>query len=348
MDTWSPSALPGGVTSLLRSIVNSLPVVVFAFDARGEILLAEGSALRLLRSSPGASVGESIFDAFAGEPETIEHIRRALEGREHVAEIVLDRNGRPYRVWYTPWLDASGQVSVVTGLALDITAEVRGQRRAAGALHDRQWEEEQRRLQLWNTLDATIGALAAAVEYRDPYTAGHQRRVAELSRALALELGLGIEETQGIYIAASIHDIGKIAVPAELLTRPGPLTPAELELVKQHAQIGADIIAAVPFPWPVRDMILQHHERLNGSGYPNGLSGEEVLMGARIIGVADVVEAFSSRRPYRAARGLAEALNYIQASHALFDRDVVSCCVALFKQRRFRFTRIPASRQASA
>ena len=344
VDALALAVLPDGAASLLQSIMNSLPVVVFAYDSSGLVLLAEGSALQAMQSGSGASVGRSIFEVFEGEAETLDHIRRALAGEEHVAEISLTRNGRPYRVFYTPWLDEGGRVSVVTGLALDVAGEVHEKRRAAAAL----WESERRvqrleelsRRQLWDTLDATIAALAAALESRDPYTAGHQRRVAHLARAIALEMGLGVEEALGIYVASSIHDVGKIAVPAELLTRPDALSDIEMAIVRHHVEAGAEIVAPVPFPWPVREMILQHHERIDGSGYPAGLPGDDLLVGSRIIGVADTVEAMASRRPYRAPRGLHDALAHIEAaSGVLFDSGVVRCCLRLFGERGFRFPR---------
>ena len=158
------------------------------------------------------------------------------------------------------------------------------------------------------SLEAAVRAIATAAELRDPYTAGHQHHVAELSSAIAVRLGIDPELVAGIGIAASIHDIGKLIVPAEILSKPGRLTDIEYELVKAHAQAGHDIVAGIDFPWPVAEMILQHHERLDGSGYPRGLRGDEISIGARIIAVADTVEAMSSHRPYRPGLGTEAAL----------------------------------------
>jgi HD-GYP domain-containing protein (c-di-GMP phosphodiesterase class II) len=174
---------------------------------------------------------------------------------------------------------------------------------------------------------------------RDPYTAGHQRRVAELARAIAVEMGLNSSEVRGIYTAASIHDIGKLAVPSELLSKPGRLTPIEFELIKGHAQAGFDIVSGIDFPWPVGEAILKHHERLDGSGYPDGLMGDEIPLGVRILSVADVVEAMHARRPYREGLGIDAALEEIDLEKGiLFDADVVEVCVRLFRDLEFEFS----------
>lgn len=181
--------------------------------------------------------------------------------------------------------------------------------------------------------------VAAAAEARDPYTAGHQQRVAELSVAIAHELGVDQIDFDGIRMAARIHDIGKLSTPSEILTKPGAPRPSEIALVREHAQAGYDIIRGIVFPWPVADMILQHRERLDGTGYPNGLHGDEILLGARIIAVADVVEAMSSHRAYRPSKGLDAALAMIDEDQGRqFDPEVVAVCVRIFRGGRFMFT----------
>ncbi len=185
-------------------------------------------------------------------------------------------------------------------------------------------------------LDALVHTIAATVEVRDPYTAGHQTRVAYLATAIAREMALDDADVQGICTAAGIHDIGKIGVPAEILSKPGKLSAPEFEIIKQHPQQGHDIVAGIAFPWPVAQMILQHHERLDGSGYPARLSSEQILPGARIIAVADVVEAMSSHRPYRPAKGIGLALDEIgdQRGRQL-DAGAVDACVRLFREQAF-------------
>ena len=182
-------------------------------------------------------------------------------------------------------------------------------------------------------LERTIEALATTIELRDPYTAGHQRRVAELARAIAREMGLPEERVQGIYVGALVHDLGKIAVPAEILSKPGRLSEAEFNLIRQHPRVGYEILKPVPFPWPVAQMVLQHHERLDGSGYPQGLKGDDISLEARILAVADVVEAMSSHRPYRPALGRRRAMEELLRERGrLYDPEVVRACLTVLRK----------------
>jgi response regulator RpfG family c-di-GMP phosphodiesterase len=199
----------------------------------------------------------------------------------------------------------------------------------------RQNEEELKKTltQLCSSLEATIQALALTAEARDPYTAGHQRRVSDLSRAIAQKMGLPRDQVDGVRMAGSIHDLGKIYVPSEILNKPGKLRPNEFELVKSHPEVGYEILKTITFPWPVAEIELQHHERLDGSGYPKGLKGDEILLEARIVAVADVVESMSSHRPYRPALSIEKALEEIEAGRGtLFDERVVDACRLLFHE----------------
>jgi PAS domain S-box-containing protein/putative nucleotidyltransferase with HDIG domain len=185
---------------------------------------------------------------------------------------------------------------------------------------------------------ATIQAMAQTVEVRDPYTAGHQKRVADLARAIATTMGLQAGQIDGIRMAGAIHDIGKISVPAEILSKPGLLSPIEFSLIKTHPQVGYEILKDIEFPWNIAHIVLQHHERLDGSGYPNSLSGEQILLEARIIAVADVVEAMASHRPYRPTLGMDKALDEISTNKGrIYDRGVVDACLRLFAEQRFSF-----------
>jgi putative nucleotidyltransferase with HDIG domain len=187
-------------------------------------------------------------------------------------------------------------------------------------------------------LGGTIQTLAIASETRDPYTAGHQKRVADLSRAIATEMGLDSNRTDGIRMAGVIHDLGKMAIPAEILSKPSKLSAIEYNLIKTHPRAGYDILKDVEFPWPIAQIVLQHHERLDGSGYPAGLKGEEILMEARIIAVADVVEAIASYRPYRPALGMEKALGEITQNKGIFyDPAVVDACLRLFSEKGYKF-----------
>jgi putative two-component system response regulator len=187
-------------------------------------------------------------------------------------------------------------------------------------------------------LNASIHSMARMVEIRDPYTAGHQLRVAQLACAIGEKLGLAPTTIEGIRIAGLLHDVGKIRIPVTILSRSGDLLDAEYEMLKIHPQVGYDIIKDIPFPWPVAQMVLQHHECLDGSGYPQGLKGDEILPEAKILAVADVTEAHSSFRPYRPARGIETALEAIvELKGKCYDADAVEACVALFLNEGFTF-----------
>ena len=187
-------------------------------------------------------------------------------------------------------------------------------------------------------LEDALRAISRTIEMRDPYTAGHQRRVADLALALARELGLSNDECHGIYLAAIVHDIGKINVPAEILVKPGRLNEMEYTLVKNHVTASYEILKDIKFPWPVADIVHQHHERLDGSGYPLGLKNGDILFGGRILAVADVVEAMSSHRPYRPGLGVEVALNEIEKGRGvLYDAAVADACLKLFREGRFQF-----------
>lgn len=189
-----------------------------------------------------------------------------------------------------------------------------------------------------SNLEESLQALATMLEKRDPYTAGHQKRVADLAEKIAIELGLSNDQAHGIRLASLVHDIGKIQVPAEVLNKPGKLTEIEFSLIKCHPQVGYDILKAIRYPWPIPDAVLQHHERLDGSGYPQGLKGKQIILEARIIAVADMVEAMSSHRPYRAGLGIGAALTEIanlRGSH--LDPSVVDACLRLFNERGYKF-----------
>jgi putative two-component system response regulator len=184
-----------------------------------------------------------------------------------------------------------------------------------------------------------VMGLASTLEIRDPYTAGHQRRVAELSGAIARELGLAAEQIEVLHLAALIYDVGKIGVPAAILAKPGKLSHCEMNLIKSHSQISYDILQPLDFPWPIADIVHQHHERLNGSGYPQKLRGEAICLEARIIGVADVVEAMSAHRPYRPALDLSVALAEISQNRGiLYDEQIVDICIDLLTTKGFKFS----------
>jgi putative two-component system response regulator len=188
-----------------------------------------------------------------------------------------------------------------------------------------------------NALKETIQLIGMTLEAKDPYTAGHQKRVARLASAIAEEMGLAEEKIEGIHFAGLIHDIGKVYIPAEILNRPGTLSTLEFELIKTHAQVGYDIIQHVKFPWPIAEAIFQHHERMDGSGYPSGFSGEQIIIEARILAVADVVEAMATHRPYRPACSLEKTLEEISSNRGtLYYDKAVDACIRLLKDKGYK------------
>jgi len=206
---------------------------------------------------------------------------------------------------------------------------------------ERKKNEEQLKVsftKLQKTMEDSISAISLVTEARDAYTAGHQRRVSKLVVAIAKEMGFPQDRVEGIKIAALIHDVGKINLPAEILSKPGKLSKIEFNLIKNHSQMGYDILKKIDFLWPIAEIVLQHHEKINGSGYPGGLKRDEILLEAKIICVADVVEAMSSHRPYRPALGIDKALDEISQNKAiLYDPEVVDACLKLFKEKGFKF-----------
>ena len=191
---------------------------------------------------------------------------------------------------------------------------------------------------LRQTFDAIIKTMTKVVEFRDPYTAGHQERVARLAVAIAEQMKLDEHTIEGIRLAGMVHDIGKIYVPSEILTKPGRLNPVEFMLIKNHSTAGYEILKSIDFPWDIAKIVRQHHERLDGSGYPDGISGDEITLEAKIIAVADVVEAISSHRPYRPALGIDIALDEIEKNAGkLYDEDIVRVCVKIFREKKFEW-----------
>jgi PAS domain S-box-containing protein/putative nucleotidyltransferase with HDIG domain len=200
---------------------------------------------------------------------------------------------------------------------------------------------------LIRSLEATLSVLSLTAEMRDPYTAGHQRRVTELAIALARKLGFPHDECDTLRIAGLLHDIGKLGIPAEILSKPSVLSPIEFELIRTHPQVAYEILADAAFPNLVAEIVLQHHERLDGSGYPRRISGDDILIEARILGVADVVEAMASHRPYRPALGIEAALTEIRAGRGTrYDQQVVDACAALFESGEFSFSPTSGSSQS--
>lgn len=204
-------------------------------------------------------------------------------------------------------------------------------------VQERTEELREKEEKLRTSLIDFITALSATLEMRDPYTAGHQRRVAHLANAIAIELGLSQDQINGLYLSSVVHDFGKILVPAEILSKPGRLNDLEYGLIKMHPQTGHEILKGIDFPWPIAQTVLQHHERQSGNGYPRGLKDSEILPEAKILAVADVVEAMVSHRPYRAGLGVEVALQELRRNRGeLYDPLVVDACLSLFLEKAYQ------------
>jgi len=318
---------------LYRNLVEMDPDVIATVDTKGIVTSCNKVAVELIGRPKEEIVGKHFtkISAFRpGEipkymkifasiiqgkvPETMEIDYQTCNGEDHCLEARLS----PIR--------EKGHITGFQAIARDITDSKQAERKLKLNFE-----------QLQKSLKGTVNALASVVETKDPYTAGHQRRVAELASAIANEMNFSEEDVEGIYLAGLIHDIGKIYVAAEILSKPGPITEAEFNMIKSHPRIAYDILKTIDFPWPIADIVLQHHERINGSGYPSGLSGDEILLSAKILAVADVVEAMVSHRPYRPAPGLDAALEEIKKNKGiLYDTKVADICLRMFKKRRHK------------
>lgn len=233
-----------------------------------------------------------------------------------------------------PWL-------VTADLLLDADGEFAGMIEKvadAGTLGKLQTELHHGQERMRKIMGAIIQAMSMTIEKRDPYTAGHQRRVAKLCRAIATELNFGWDRIQGLRMAAAIHDFGKILIPAGILNKPGPMSEPEMSIIRMHPVTAYDILKGIDFPWPLAEIIYQHHERMDGSGYPRGLKEDQILLEARILAVADVVESMSTFRPYRPTIGIEEALQELREYRGIkYDPRVVDACILLLTQKSFDF-----------
>jgi PAS domain S-box-containing protein len=281
-------------------------------------------------------VGEKCYKAHHGRSEPCQPCpahRTMLTGEPHFETIPLKGDDGRSVGWADvhafPWLSkTTGRMKGVIKYIRDMTYRVEAEQNVADSLKN-----------LQKALNGTVKALANTLESKDPYTAGHQRRVVQLACALAQELGESSHYIEGIRVMGFLHDLGKIAIPGEILSKPSRLSEYEFNLIKVHPQAGYDILKDIDFPWPVALAVLQHHERLDGSGYPHGLLGHDIIREAKILAVADVVEAIASHRPYRPALGIDHAMAEISRHQGvLYDPTVVQSCLSLFSEQRFSFS----------
>ncbi|UZP67187.1 response regulator [Desulfovibrio mangrovi] len=309
----------------LRSIGDA----VITLDGSGFVTIINAAAARIFEITEERATGRLFSDQF--------RVRDDSTGQIITTRTIQASNGQYTQPSPATVETRSGRivpVDISVSGTIDPLDQTTGSVIVLRDATDRKRSEEVLRTslgQLRRTFEQTVLALAVTAEKRDPYTAGHQTRVAKLACAIADLLGLHSESIEAVRVAGTLHDIGKIYIPAEILAKPGKLTGLEMDLMRTHTTVGRDILSQISFPWPVADIVHQHHERLDGSGYPNGLSAKDILQEAKILAVADVVEAMSSHRPYRPSLGLPPALDELRSGiGTAYDKDAAEACIALF------------------
>jgi PAS domain S-box-containing protein/putative nucleotidyltransferase with HDIG domain len=310
-----------------KKLVNSSPDAIALVDEFGRFLTVNPAMAKSLGIEQQELEGQYHHQVISQDVAD----KRIMKGKEAIEEgqvIFFEdtRQGRFFQNYYVP-ISTSGNPRTYQVVSREVTD-----------LKKTQTDLHKTLTKLRQAVEGTIQALSIALEQRDAYTAGHQERVTKLACAIAREMGREEDALQGLYLAGMVHDIGKISIPNEILAKPTKLSAIEFGLIKQHAQSGYNILKDIEFPWPIADIVVQHHERIDGSGYPKGLHGEEILLEAKILAVADVVEAMSSHRPYRPGLGIEAALEEIENKKGiLFDPEVAEICLTLFRKKGFLF-----------
>ena len=317
-----------------RSLSESAPDIIYTIDTRGVFTHINPAWERILGHGSHEVVGRYFTD-FARKDEIPIYVRLFRQCRDQgkiirdVIGTILHKDGsdRFFSISGAPNLDSEGKIIGVVGTFKDVTD-----------LKESESKLKQSYEKLRTAMDSTIQAISMIVESRDPYTSGHQERVARLAGAIARDMGLSEDLVTSIQMAATLHDVGKISVPAEILSKPKILNKIEMGMIRMHSETGYDILQSIEFPYPIARIVVQHHERMDGSGYPAGLKGGSILLEARILAVSDVVEAMAMHRPYRAALGIEKALEEISIHRGmLYDEEVVDTCIRLFEQKLFSF-----------
>jgi PAS domain S-box/PAS domain S-box/PAS domain S-box/uncharacterized domain HDIG len=317
-----------------RSLVENSQEGIYQSTREGQHVTLNPAFARMLGYESPEEVMATITDIakqLYANPQDREKLLGLVEEKGSVKDFETEfykKDGS--RIWVSVNMhairDDQGRILYYQGIDQDITEKKKIEA-----------ERQENIERLHKSLSATINAMAITVETRDPYTAGHQRRVADLARAIAVEMNLKSEQIEGVRMASMIHDIGKISIPSELLTKPTALSSLEFNLIKTHTQSGYNILKDIDFPWPIARIILEHHERFDGSGYPSGLKGKQILLESRILAIADVVEAISSHRPYRPAHGINVALDEITRNKgSLYDPALVDACLRLFREKKYK------------
>ena len=313
-----------------RSLSESAPDIIYTIDMQGVFTYVNPAWERILGHRVEDVLGRYFIDFLRQEDIPVYfHLFKDSRDEENTVRDVIgtllhkDGSDRFFSISGAPNIDSEGRVIGVVGTLKDVTDIM---------LSEAKLKQSFDKLQ--NALGSTIQAISRIVESRDPYTSGHQERVARLATAIAEEMGLSEELIASIRMAATLHDVGKINVPAEILSKPKQLSEIEMGMVRMHPEVGYNILAPIEFPYPIAQIVFQHHEKMDGSGYPAGLTGENILLEARILAVADVVEAMASHRPYRPAFGIEKALEEISRHRGTrYDEEVVSTCLKLFEEK---------------
>lgn len=319
----------------LRPIIQSREYAIVNLDREGNVIFWNYGAKSIFGYSSDEILGNSIMsivpERFRGPHKNgLGHF--FSEGTYKTTEKTLEligqnKNGEEFPVELSLETWNIGKELCITGIMHDISKRKEAENELRQNLHT-----------LRKAMGGFIQAISLIVGTRDPYTAGHQKRTADLARAIGNNMGLLKEQVDGIRMAGVIHDLGKIQIPAEILSKPGKISENEFGLIKRHPQVGYDILNTIDFPWPIAKIISQHHEKMDGNGYPLGISGEKILIEARVLCVADVVEAIASHRPYRPSLGIDTALDEITSGRGIkYDSNVVDACMDLFKEKDYVF-----------
>ena len=310
----------------LAAILNSIGDAVIVIDRKGLITYVNPVAEKMLQDNSAQIINLNIDDLIIFEHSI--NFKRIFSIKDCDNDLILLKNQTRIPVNYTvsPLKDPRGRITGAVVIIRDDTERVKARQKLTDSFE-----------RLRKTMGGVVETMARALESRDPYTAGHQRRVSDLARTIAASMNLPEDKIEGIRMSAMIHDIGKISIPSEILSKPGILTEIEFSMMKTHPETGYTILQNIDFPWPVAEIVYQHHEYIDGSGYPRGLKGDALLIEAKIISVADVIEAMASHRPYRPSLGIDAALEEIYYSRNIhFDPDIVDICLNLFRNEGYR------------
>lgn len=313
----------------VSTILNSITDSVIVIEESGDIDYINAAAGRMLGLNTedilGKPIGEVVKLGSDPKEEDKVFFPMSMNYIEFNNYLTTSEKRIPVDFTSTPLRLENGRLRGAVLVVRDITQQVEYDRRIQESMDT-----------LTRAMYGTIEAITKTVETRDPYTAGHQKKVADIAKEIAKDMNLGRDIIESVNLAGQIHDLGKIAIPSEILNKPGKINEIEFALIKTHSEMGYEIMKNIDFPWPIAEIVLQHHEKIDGSGYPRGLKGNEILIQARIIAVADVLEAMASHRPYRAALGIDAAFSELQKNAGRqFDPDVVTSCIRIFKEKNF-------------